>query len=184
MLVYYGLDSHFEEVKAWYDGYRFGNADVYCPWDVVNYCEDHKENTNAELQNYWMNTSGNEVIQHFVDSMNDPHMLTKSELELLVSGDTVVKQVDEMITYKELYSNIDNMWSTLFMTGYLTQRGKEPDGRYHLAIPNREICDCMVRRVLALFKSGDGFSNILSYAEEIFGEPFDRDAIITEELRN
>lgn len=185
MLVYYGLDSHFEEVKAWYDGYRFGNADVYCPWDVVNYCEDHKENTNAELQNYWMNTSGNEVIQHFVDSMNDPHMLTKSELELLVSGDTVVKQVDEMITYKELYSNIDNMWSTLFMTGYLTQRGKEPDGRYHLAIPNREICDCMVRRVLALFKSGDGFSNILSYAEEIFGESFDdRDAIITEELRN
>ena len=152
MLVYYGLDSHFEEVKAWYDGYRFGNADVYCPWDVVNYCEDHKKNTNAELQNYWMNTSGNEVIQHFVDSMNDPHMLTKSELELLVSGDTVVKQVDEMITYKELYSNIDNMWSTLFMTGYLTQRGKEPDGRYHLAIPNREICDCMVRRVLALFK--------------------------------
>ena len=152
MLVYYGLDSHFEEVKAWYDGYRFGNADVYCPWDVVNYCEDHKENTNAELQNYWMNTSGNEVIQHFVDSMNDPHMLTKSELELLVSGDTVVKQVDEMITYKELYTNIDNMWSTLFMTGYLTQRGKEPDGRYHLAIPNREICDCMVRRVLALFK--------------------------------
>ena len=152
MLVYYGLDSHFEEVEAWYDGYRFGNADVYCPWDVVNYCEDHKENTNAELQNYWMNTSGNEVIQHFVDSMNDPHMLTKSELELLVSGDTVVKQVDEMITYKELYSNIDNMWSTLFMTGYLTQRGKEPDGRYHLAIPNREICDCMVRRVLALFK--------------------------------
>ena len=152
MLVYYGLDSHFEEVKAWYDGYRFGNADVYCPWDVVNYCEDHKENTNAELQNYWMNTSGNEVIQHFVDSMNDPHMLTKSELELLVSGDTVVKQVDEMITYKELYSNIDNMWSTLFMTGYLTQRGKEPDGRYHLAIPNREICDCMVRRVLSLFK--------------------------------
>ena len=152
MLVYYGLDSHFEEVKAWYDGYRFGNADVYCPWDVVNYCEDHKENTNAELQNYWMNTSGNEVIQHFVDSMNDPHMLTKSELELLVSGDTVVKQVDEMITYKELYSNIDNMWSILFMTGYLTQRGKEPDGRYHLAIPNREICDCMVRRVLALFK--------------------------------
>ena len=152
MLTYYGLESHFEEVKAWYDGYRFGNADVYCPWDVVNYCEDHKKNPNAELQNYWMNTSGNEVIQHFVDSMNDPHMLTKSELELLISGDTVVKQVDEMITYKELYSNIDNLWSTLFMTGYLTQRGREADGRYHLAIPNREICDCMIRRVLVLFK--------------------------------
>lgn len=152
MLAYYGLDSHFKEVKAWYDGYRFGTADVYCPWDVVYYCKDHQNNPNAEIKNYWINTSGNEFIQHFVDSMNDPHMLTKSELELLVSGDTVVKQVDEMITYKELYSNIDNMWSTLFMTGYLTQRGKEPDGRYHLAIPNREICDCMVRRVLALFK--------------------------------
>lgn len=152
MLAYYGLDSHFEEVKAWYDGYRFGTADVYCPWDVVYYCKDHQNNPNAEIKNYWINTSGNEFIQHFVDSMNDPHMLTKSELELLVSGDTVVKQVDEMITYKELYSNIDNMWSTLFMTGYLTQRGKEPDGRYHLAIPNREICDCMVRRVLAIFK--------------------------------
>ena len=152
MLADYGLDSHFEEVKAWYDGYRFGTADVYCPWDVVYYCKDHQNNPNAEIKNYWINTSGNEFIQHFVDSMNDPHMLTKSELELLVSGDTVVKQVDEMITYKELYSNIDNMWSTLFMTGYLTQRGKEPDGRYHLAIPNREICDCMVRRVLALFK--------------------------------
>lgn len=152
MLAYYGLDSHFEEVKAWYDGYRFGTADVYCPWDVVYYCKDHQNNPNAEIKNYWINTSGNEFIQHFVDSMNDPHMLTKSELELLVSGDTVVKQVDEMITYKELYSNIDNMWSTLFMTGYLTQRGKEPDGRYHLAIPNREICDCMVCRVLALFK--------------------------------
>ena len=152
MLAYYGLDSYFEEVKAWYDGYRFGNADVYCPWDVVNYCEDHRNNPNAELQNYWMNTSGNVVIQHFVDSINDPHMLTKSELELLVSGDTVVKHVDEMITYKELYSNIDNLWSTLFMTGYLTQRGKEADGRYHLAIPNREICDIMIRRVLTLFR--------------------------------
>ena len=152
MLAYYGLDSHFEEVKAWYDGYRFGTADVYCPWDVVYYCKDHQNNPNAEIKNYWINTSGNEVIQHFVDSMNDPHMLTKSELELLVSGDTVVKQVDEMITYKELYSNIDNLWSTLFMTGYLTQHGREADGRYHLAIPNREICDCMVRRVLALFK--------------------------------
>ena len=152
MLAYYGLDSHFEEVKAWYDGYRFGTADVYCPWDVVYYCKDHQNNPNAEIKNYWINTSGNEFIQHFVDRMNDPHMLTKSDLDVLVSGDTVVKQVDEMITYKELYSNIDNMWSTLFMTGYLTQRGKEPDGRYHLAIPNREICDCMVRRVLALFK--------------------------------
>ena len=152
MLAYYGLSSCFDKVKEWYDGYRFGNTDVYCPWDVVNYCSDHQNRPNAEMQNYWMNTSGNEVISHFIDSINDPHMLTKSELELLVSGETVVKRVDEMITYKELYSNIDNLWSTLFMTGYLTQRGKEMDGRYHLAIPNREICNIIVERVLALFR--------------------------------
>lgn len=152
MLLYYGLSSCFDKVKEWYDGYRFGNTDVYCPWDVVNYCSDHQNRPNAEMKNYWMNTSGNEVISHFIDSINDPHMLTKSELELLVSGETVVKRVDEMITYKELYSNIDNLWSTLFMTGYLTQRGKEMDGRYHLAIPNREICNIIVERVLALFR--------------------------------
>ena len=152
MLAYYGLSSCFDKVKEWYDGYRFGNTDVYCPWDVVNYCSDHQNRPNAEMKNYWMNTSGNEVISHFIDSINDPHMLTKSELELLVSGETVVKRVDEMITYKELYSNIDNLWSTLFMTGYLTQRGKEMDGRYHLAIPNREICNIIVERVLALFR--------------------------------
>ncbi len=152
MLSYYGLSSCFDKVKEWYDGYRFGNTDVYCPWDVVNYCSDHQNRPNAEMKNYWMNTSGNKVISHFIDSINDPHMLTKSELELLVSGETVVKRVDEMITYKELYSNIDNLWSTLFMTGYLTQRGKEMDGRYHLAIPNREICNIIVERVLALFR--------------------------------
>ena len=152
MLAYYGLSSCFDKVKEWYDGYRFGNTDVYCPWDVVNYCSDHQNRPNAAMKNYWMNTSGNEVISHFIDSINDPHMLTKSELELLVSGETVVKRVDEMITYKELYSNIDNLWSTLFMTGYLTQRGKEMDGRYHLAIPNREICNIIVERVLALFR--------------------------------
>ncbi len=159
MLTYYGLDSHFEEVKAWYDGYRFGNADVYCPWDVVNYCEDHKNNPNSELQNYWMNTSGNEIIKHFVDSINDPHMLTKSELESLVSGDTVVKHVDEMITYKESYASIDNLWSTLFMTGYLTQRGYIGNGYYSLAVPNREIRNIIVDRILALFRkevSGNG----------------------------
>lgn len=153
MLSYYGLGSHFDEVKEWYDGYRFGKADVYCPWDVVNYCSDHRKNPDAQMKNYWMNTSGNEVICHFIDSMNDPQMLTKSELELLVSGETVVKRVDEMITYKELYSSIDNLWSTLFMTGYLTQRGQEADGRYHLAVPNREICSIIVDRVLGLFRN-------------------------------
>ena len=151
MLAYYGLDNHFEEVKEWYGGYRFGKIDVYCPWDIVNYCEDHRKNPDLEPQNYWMNTSGNEIIPHFVDGMNTPHMLTKNELELLISGDTIMKYVDEMITYKELCSSSNNLWSALFMTGYLTQRGYIGNGYYRLAVPNREICDIMVRRVLTLF---------------------------------
>ena len=113
MLKYYGLDRHFNQVREWYDGYRFGNADVYCPWDVVNYCDDHRSNPNAEPKNYWMNTSGNDVINHFIDSINDPGMLTKGELERLVNGEFITQKVDEMITYKELYSSIDNLWSTL-----------------------------------------------------------------------
>ena len=147
MLQYYGLSDRFDEVKEWYDGYRFGNADVYCAWDVVNYCRDHCKNPNAELKNYWMNTSGNEIINHFVDSLNQPGMLAKRELERLVNGETVVKRVDEMITYKELYTSIDNLWSTMFMTGYLTQHGKEGDGYYRLAIPNREIRNIIIERI-------------------------------------
>ena len=151
MLAYYGLDNHFEEVKEWYGGYRFGEIDIYCPWNIVNYCEDHRKNPDLEPQNYWMNTSGNEIIPHFVDRVNNPHMLTKNELELLISGDTIMKYVDEMITYKELYSSSNNLWSALFMTGYLTQRGYIGNGYYRLAVPNREICDIMIRKVLTLF---------------------------------
>lgn len=152
MLQYYGLQNYFDVVREWYDGYRFGKADVYCPWDVVNYCSDHRKNPDVEMKNYWMNTSGNEVIRHFVNSMKEPHMLTKSELEMLVSGDTVTKRVDEMITYKELYASMDNLWSTLFMTGYLTQRGYLGNGYYRLAVPNREICSIIIDRVLVLFR--------------------------------
>ncbi len=139
MLHYYEMDDRYEEIKEWYDGYRFGNADVYCPWDVVNYCNDHLNNPNAKPENYWMNTSGNNVLNHFIDSVNEPDMLTKTELEWLVNGKIVRKRVDEMVTYSDLYSSMDNLWSTLFMTGYLTQRGQESDGRFCLVIPNREI---------------------------------------------
>ena len=152
MLHYYELDDRYDEVKEWYDGYRFGNVDVYCPWDVVNYCSDHLNNPDAKPENYWMNTSGNSVINHFIDSVNEPDMLTKMELEWLVNGKTVRKRVDEMVTYGELYSTIDNLWSTLFMTGYLTQRGQESDGRYCLAVPNREIRNIITERILTLFR--------------------------------
>ena len=152
MLHYYELDNQYDEVKEWYDGYRFGKIDAYCPWDVVNYCNDHLNNPDAEPENYWMNTSGNNIINHFVGSLKEPDMLTKTELEWLVNGKIVRKRVDEMITYNELYSTIDNLWSTLFMTGYLTQRGKESDGRYCLTVPNREIRNIITERILTMFR--------------------------------
>lgn len=152
MLCYYGLEYHLDEVRDWYDGYRFGNTDVYCPWDVVNYCKDHVRNPEAKVKNYWLNTSGNEVINHFIDSVGEPQKLAKTELERLVSGNVVRKRINEAITYKELYSTIDNLWSTLFMTGYLTQRGSEDDGRYRLIIPNREIRNIVTDHILSLFQ--------------------------------
>ena len=152
LLHYYGQDVHYETVKEWYDGYRFGSADVYCPWDVINYCSDHRADDNLVPKNYWANTSGNNVISHFIDSINEPQKLTKIELERLVNGGMVQKEINEELTYKELYSSIDNLWSTLFMTGYLTQRG-EPDGnRYHLVIPNMEIRNIITTHILKMFK--------------------------------
>lgn len=152
LLHYYGQDVHYETVKEWYDGYRFGSADVYCPWDVINYCSDHRADDNLTPKNYWANTSGNNVISHFIDSINEPQKLTKIELERLVNGGMVQKEINEELTYKELYSSIDNLWSTLFMTGYLTQRG-EPDGnRYHLVIPNMEIRNIITTHILKMFK--------------------------------
>ncbi len=153
MLHYYGQDECYDTVKEWYDGYRFGNIEVYCPWDVINYCSDHIENLNLAPKNYWVNTSGNEVIYHFIDSVYEPQKLTKMELERLVNGEMVQKEISEEITYKELYSSIENLWSTLFMTGYLTQRGEADGNRYHLAIPNREIRNIMTEHILKLFKN-------------------------------
>ena len=153
MLRYYELEERYNEVKEWYDGYRFGKADVYCPWDVVNYCNDHINDSDAVPENYWMNTSGNSVINHFVESIYEPDMLTKTELEWLVNGKTVIKQIDEMVTYEDLYSNMEHLWSTLFMTGYLTQRGKEGDGRYCLAVPNREIRNIITEQILKMFRN-------------------------------
>lgn len=152
MLQYYGLGDHFNQVKEWYDGYRFGNADVYCPWDVVNYCADHQNNPDLEPQNYWMNTSGNDVINHFINHAGDSGMLTEDDLERLVNGEIITQRIDELVTYKDLYANADNLWSMLFMTGYLTQRGYIGNGYYRLAVPNREIRNIILDRVLILFR--------------------------------
>ena len=152
LLRYYGQEKYYETVKEWYDGYRFGNVDVYCPWDVINFCSDHLADPGLEPKNYWANTSGNSVISHFIDSVGKPQKLTRMELEQLVNGGIVQKEINSELTYKELYSSIDNLWSTLFMTGYLTQR-REPSGnRYNLVIPNREIRNIITNHILKMFK--------------------------------
>ena len=152
LLQYYGQEKHYETVKEWYDGYRFGNVDVYCPWDVINFCSDHLADPGLEPKNYWANTSGNSVISHFIDSVGKPQKLTRMELEQLVNGGIVQKEINSELTYKELYSSIDNLWSTLFMTGYLTQRGEPSGNRYNLVIPNREIRNIITNHILKMFK--------------------------------
>lgn len=152
LLRYYGQEKYYETVKEWYDGYRFGNVDVYCPWDVINFCSDHLADPGLEPKNYWANTSGNSVISHFIDSVGKPQKLTRMELEQLVNGGIVQKEINSELTYKELYSSIDNLWSTLFMTGYLTQRGESSGNRYNLVIPNREIRNIITNHILKMFK--------------------------------
>ena len=152
LLWYYGQEKYYETVKEWYDGYRFGNVAVYCPWDVINFCSDHLADPGLEPKNYWANTSGNSVISHFIDSVGKPQKLTRMELEQLVNGGIVQKEINSELTYKELYSSIDNLWSTLFMTGYLTQRGEPSGNRYNLVIPNREIRNIITNHILKMFK--------------------------------
>lgn len=152
LLRYYGQEKYYETVKEWYDGYRFGNVDVYCPWDVINFCSDHLADPGLKPKNYWANTSGNSVISHFIDSVGKPQKLTRMELEQLVNGGIVQKEINFELTYKELYSSIDNLWSTLFMTGYLTQRGEPSGNRYNLVIPNREIRNIITNHILKMFK--------------------------------
>ena len=152
LLRYYGQEKYYETVKEWYDGYRFGNVDVYCPWDVINFCSDHLADPGLEPKNYWANTSGNSVISHFIDSVGKPQKLTRMELEQLVNGGIVQKEINSELTYKELYSSIDNLWSTLFMTGYLTKQGRTADGKIRLAIPNKEIKNLFIKKIREWFR--------------------------------
>lgn len=152
LLSDYNQEEHYETVKEWYDGYRFGNIDVYCPWDVLCYCKAHINDQSLAPQNYWANTSGNDVIRHFIQSTGKQQNLTRTELERLISGETVQKKICQELTYKELYASPENIWSTLFMTGYLTQKGSINRELYNLAIPNREIRNIMTDHILNLFK--------------------------------
>lgn len=144
LLDYYGMNDKYVEIKNWYDGYRFGNVDVYCPWDVISYCDDLLDDENAEPQDYWSNTSSNEVVRRLLE-MSKPE--TRDDIERLIAGETITKKVNEELTYKELYNKIDHVWSVLFTTGYLTQRGKRPENMWTLAIPNREILNIFMENI-------------------------------------
>lgn len=136
LLKIYHLEDHMEEVKEWYDGYRFGDADIYCPWDVINHVDRLCGEPGAQPQSYWLNTSGNELVKRFIDKANKT---TRDEIERLIAGEAIEKSVRMELTYDEIDNHIDNLWSVLFTTGYLTQTGRTELGAYKLVIPNKEV---------------------------------------------
>ena len=136
LLETYHLEDHLEEVKEWYDGYRFGDADIYCPWDVINHVDRLCGEPGAQPQSYWLNTSGNELVKRFIDKANKT---TRDEIERLIAGEAIEKSVRMELTYDEIDNHIDNLWSVLFTTGYLTQTGRTELGAYKLVIPNKEV---------------------------------------------
>ena len=136
LLEAYQLEPHMAEIKEWYDGYRFGDADIYCPWDVINHVSTLCSAPEAEPQTYWINSSGNDLVKLFIDKADKT---TRDEIEQLLAGETIEKEIRLELTYDEIDSSIDNLWSVLFTTGYLTQVGKPKNGVYKLRIPNKEV---------------------------------------------
>ena len=149
LLADYHLKDHIEETKEWYDGYHFGDTDVYCPWDVVNHVDCLLEDPNAEPQSYWINTSGNDLVKRFIDKADKT---TRNEIERLIAGDMIEKSIRMELTYDEIDNSIDNLWSILFTTGYLTQQGKSERGVYRLVIPNKEIREVYILQIQEWFK--------------------------------
>ena len=149
MLEYYGFTSHYDATKEWYNGYLFGNTGIYCPWDVINYCGDLRDGSVTEPQNYWVNTSSNDIVRRFVSKANTT---TRDEIEVLIDGGSVKKRIRQELTYRDLDSNIDNLWSILFTTGYLTQRGFDSNDLTELVIPNKEIRWIFVQQIREWFQ--------------------------------
>lgn len=148
ILADYQLQEHYAEVKEWYDGYHFGNADIYCPWDVINYVDDLKSDPAAFPKTYWINSSGNDLVKRFIDKAD---ITTKDEIEQLIAGEPVEKRIRLDLTYDEIDNSIDNMCSVLFTTGYLTQISNDAYSRYKLAIPNKEIREVFVLQIREWF---------------------------------
>ena len=150
LLSDYHLESHLTETKEWYDGYHFGDTDVYCPWDVINHVDRLLGEPDAEPQSYWINTSGNGLVKRFIDKADKT---TKNEIERLIAGETIEKSIRMELTYEEIDNSIDNLWSILFTTGYLTQKGKSKGGIYQLLIPNKEVREVYIIQIQEWFKN-------------------------------
>ena len=148
LLKDYDLEDYFSEAKEWYDGYHFGNADIYCPWDVINYMEHLRYDPEAEPEAFWINSSGNDLVKRFVAKADQT---TKDEIEQLIAGDVIEKKIRQDLTYDEIDQSIDNLWSVLFTTGYLTQTGRAERGIYKLMIPNKEVREVFIDQIQQWF---------------------------------
>lgn len=144
----YTFSDHYPEVKEWYDGYHFGNTDIYCPWDVIRYCKSLCADPNAMPEDFWSNSSGNAIVRRFIDKAD---VQTKNEIERLTAGVCIEKEISLELTYDELDKSIENLWSVLFTTGYLTHQGRTESGKYRLTIPNREIKNLFIKKIREWF---------------------------------
>ena len=149
LLSYYALDEYYETVKEWYNGYRFGDTSVYCPWDVINYCDALIADKTAQPENYWSNTSSNNIVKRLLNKAN---AITKKEMEALIAGESIKKKIRQELTYNDLDSNVDNIWSILFTSGYLTSKGKAGGDTFEVNIPNREIRNIFIEQITEWFR--------------------------------
>jgi hypothetical protein len=150
MLADYGFEAHRDEMREWYDGYRFGSQNVYCPWDVINYCYDLRSDPMSEPQAYWINTSGNDMVRRLIEKAGDG--TTQMEIERLIAGESIYKTLNENLMHNEIEKSIENIWSLLYMTGYLTLASRPSGGIFELRIPNREVRQIFMRQVLEWFR--------------------------------
>ena len=150
LLEYYDVMDHYDAIKKWYDGYQFGNVEVYCPWDVLNHCDRIRSDPYVQPENYWINTSSNDAVRRFIEK--SANAATKREIERLLAGESITKEIRQELTYAEVYQTIDNIWSLLFTTGYLTQRGRAEGRKMRLAIPNLEIRDIFEMQIMEFFQ--------------------------------
>ena len=148
MLKYFDLSQHYDTVKEWYDGYLFGKQAVYCPWDVISYCKNLCADSSAMPEDYWSNTSSNSIVRRFIDKSGKQ---TKEEIERLIAGEAIVKEIKQELTYNEFDKSIDHLWSVLFTTGYLTKRKRVDSRKYELMIPNREIRELFILQIQEWF---------------------------------